>query len=348
MYIGFYNFYQQYNRNRMITDASSPIGDDVLYPMVKLCQFLQQQGHKVATLDMDAPEKFDAAVFFDHPTFLNPYLRKLRKMKDKKLYLILCENEANRPDNYWPRNHRDFDKVFTWNPQLVDNKKYFQCYYNVRVPENFRIDRSERKKFCVTIASQKYLPHRMELYTDRVGAVRWFERHHPDEFDLYGQLWDRRYFTGQLSRLNLLLIEPLYKRLGNPFKSPNFPSWRGAVPKKREVMQQYKFALVIENAVFPGYVSEKILDAFFAGCVPVYLGAPDVTDFIPAETFIDRRNFKNWEEAYAYMKGMPEKEYTQYLDAIENFVRGPAIKPFSAEGFIELVQKQIVEPNAKR
>ncbi|MGZ4964676.1 MAG: glycosyltransferase family 10 domain-containing protein, partial [Limisphaerales bacterium] len=74
----------------------------------------------------------------------------------------------------------------------------------------------------------------------------------------------------------------------------------------------------------------------------------DVTDFIPAETFIDRRNFKNWEEAYAYMKGMPEKEYTQYLDAIENFVRGPAIKPFSAEGFIELVQKQIVEPNAKR
>jgi alpha(1,3/1,4) fucosyltransferase len=110
-------------------------------------------------------------------------------------------------------------------------------------------------------------------------------------------------------------------------------------------MRQYKFALVIENAVFPGYVSEKILDAFFAGCIPVYLGAPDVTNFIPAETFIDRRKFKNWEDVYAYMKGMSAKEYTRYLDAIENFVRGPAIKPFSTEGFIELMQKQIVGPN---
>lgn len=342
MYIGFYNFYKQYNGNRMLTDPSSPIGDDLLYPLVQLGKFLRARGHQVATIDTDALEKFDKVVFFDHPTFLNPYLRKLRKMKDKKLYLYLAENEANRPDNYWPRNHRDFYRVFTWNPTLVDNKKYFQCYLNIRVPENFRIDRSEHKKFSVTIASQKYNPHPKELYTERVRSIRWFEQNHPDEFDLYGTEWDRRYIVGKLSRANLFL-QRFYRMTGDRFKSRHFPSWRGTVPKKRDVMRQYKFAFTYENAVFPGYVTEKIFDALFAGCVPIYLGAPDVTNFIPANTFIDRRNFKSYDDLYAYMKAMPEKEYAGYLEAIENFVRGPAIRPFSPEGLCELFLHDVVD-----
>lgn len=326
----------------MLTDPSSPIGDDLLYPVVQLGKFLRERGHQVATIDTDDLEKFDKVVFFDHPTFLNQYFRKLRRMKGKQLYLVLAENEANRPDNYWPRNHRDFTKVFTWNPQLVDNKKYFQCYHNFRIPENFRINPTEHKKFCVTIASQKYNPHPKELYTERVRVIRWFEKNHPDEFDLYGTEWDRRYVTGKLSRANLFL-QRFYRMTGDTFKSKTFPSWRGTVPKKREVMRQYKFAITYENAVFPGYLTEKIFDALFAGCVPVYLGAPDVTNLIPSNTFIDRRNFKTHEELYQYMKQMPEKEYTGYLEAIENFVRGPAIKPFSVEGLCDLVLHQVVE-----
>lgn len=348
MYIGFYNFYRQYNANRMFTDPSSPIGDDLMYPLVRLGEFLRSKGHKVATLDTDALENFDAAVFFDHPTFLNPYLRKLRRMKGKKLYLFLSENEANRPDNYWPRNHRDFDKVFTWNPQLVDNKKYFQCYWTTRVPENFRIGQEGRTKFCVTIASQKYNPHPKQLYTERVRSIRWFEKNHPDQFDLYGTEWDRRYVVGRLARANLFL-QRFYKLTGDTFKSHHFPSWRGTVRKKREVMQQYKFALTYENAVFPGYITEKMFDALFAGCVPVYLGAPDVTDYIPPSVFIDKRNFKTYEELYHYMASMPRKEYADYVTAIEKFVRGddtikPTIRPFTIDALCELVQHHIAQP----
>lgn len=325
----------------MFTDPSSPIGDDLSYPSVRLGEFLRSKGHKVATLDMDALENFDAAVFLDHPTFLNPYLRQLRKMKNKKLYLILSENEANRPDNYWPRNHRDFDKVFTWNPQLVDNKKYFQCHWTTRVPENFRISQEGRTKFCVTIASQKYNPHRSELYTERVRSIRWFEQNHPDQFDLYGTEWDRRYIVGRLARANLFL-QRFYKMTGERFKSHRFPSWRGTVKRKRDVMKQYKFAITYENAVFPGYITEKVFDALFAGCVPVYLGAPDVTNFIPANVFIDRRKFKSDGELYEHMKNMSEKEYAGYVAAIENFVRGDAIYPFTVEALCELVLNHIV------
>ena len=111
-------------------------------------------------------------------------------------------------------------------------------------------------------------------------------------------------------------------------------------------MRQYKFAMAYENAKFPGYVTEKIFDAFFAGCVPIYLGAPNVTDYIPAETFIDRRNFRDYGELYKFLTNMPEKDYRGYVRAIEEFVRGDRIKFFGAENLTGIVLKEIVGTNS--
>jgi hypothetical protein len=342
MYVGFYNFYRHYNANRMFEDPSSPIGDDLMYPFVFTGRRLRELGHKVATLDMDEPEKFDAAIFLDHPTALNPIFRKLRGMPGKKLYLFLFENPANRPDNYWRRNHAAFDKVFTWSPEWIDDRKYFQFWYPLKFPDQLKIDAGEKRKFCVTIASQKYNPHANEFYSERVRGIRWFEAHHPDEFDLYGTYWDRLFFTGGLSRLNLFL-QRFYKGFPNRFKTSRFPSHRGPVKSKNAVMRQYKFALAYENASFPGYVTEKMFDAWFAGCVPVYLGAPDITNYAPAETFIDKRQFGNYEELYSFLKTMPEKKYRNYLAAIEEFINGPRGRLYSAENFANTILRHVVE-----
>jgi alpha(1,3/1,4) fucosyltransferase len=342
MYVGFYNFYPHYNANRMFTDPSSPIGDDLMYPFVFTGQRLRQMGHQAATLDTDALEKFDAAVFLDHPTLLNPYFRKLRGMPHKKLYLFLFENPANRPDNYWRRNHQGFEKVFTWSTDWIDHRKYIRFWYPLKTPGQLKINPSEKTKFCVTIASQKYNPHPRQFYGERVNAIRWFEANHPEEFDLYGTYWDRAFFTGGLSRLNLVL-QKLYGKFPKAFRTRRFPSHRGTVASKNAVMRQYKFALAYENAGFGGYVTEKIFDAWFAGCVPVYLGAPNVTDYIPAETFIDRRQFGDYEQLYRFMKTMPDKQYRNYLAAIEEFVQGEKIKPFGAEHFADTIVRHIVQ-----
>jgi alpha(1,3/1,4) fucosyltransferase len=348
MYLGFWNFYNAYNGNRMFLDASSsPPGDDLSYGSAYLGQRLRALGHHVATLDMDKLENFDAAIFLDHPTAFNSHYRRLQRMPGKKLYLILAENEANRPDNYWPRNQGPFEKVFTWNPELVDNRKTFRIWHTVKIPSPFSINAAEKTKFCATISSQKYLCHPQNLYEERVAIIRWFEREHPGQFDLYGGRWDRLYFTGGLSRLNYLL-QPVYSRFPKRFKVRRFPLHRGTVPDKNAVMRQYKFAVVYENAVFPGYVSEKIFDAFFAGCVPIYLGAPDVTENIPAETFVDRRNFGSHEELYRFLTSMPEKDYLGYLQAIEDYVRGDRIQVFGAESITRILLKEVVEADAGR
>ena len=48
----------------------------------------------------------------------------------------------------------------------------------------------------------------------------------------------------------------------------------------------YRFALVMENDNAPGYITEKILNAFLAGCIPIYYGTEEVFDVFNKDAFI--------------------------------------------------------------
>ncbi len=73
----------------------------------------------------------------------------------------------------------------------------------------------------------------------------------------------------------------------------DLPSWRGLCGDKIAVASRYRYALVMENQRQPGYITEKLLDAVAAGCVPIYWGAPDISGLPGAEAIIpfDNENF---------------------------------------------------------
>jgi hypothetical protein len=52
------------------------------------------------------------------------------------------------------------------------------------------------------------------------------------------------------------------------------------------LFSRYRFSLVMENTDAPGYVSEKILDAFLAGSIPIYFGSRFVLDIFNPKAFI--------------------------------------------------------------
>jgi alpha-1,3-fucosyltransferase 10 len=60
---------------------------------------------------------------------------------------------------------------------------------------------------------------------------------------------------------------------------------------KLDTIARYHFCCAFENAISPGYVTEKIFDPLLAGTVPIYRGAPDVADFVPAGSYIDAADF---------------------------------------------------------
>jgi hypothetical protein len=70
---------------------------------------------------------------------------------------------------------------------------------------------------------------------------------------------------------------------------------------KLETIARYSFCLALENSIEPDYVTEKIFDAFAAGTVPIYLGAPNVAEFVPAHSYIDAGAFPSVRDLASYL-----------------------------------------------
>lgn len=323
----------------MFTDPSSPIGDNLMYPFFYLGQQLKKLGHRVATIDTDDIKKFDAIIYIEFPTFKNKYFRQLIKNNYQSLYLIILESPAIKPDSLAKENHKYFKKIFTWSDNFIDNQKYFKINYSHKIPGDIKFE-GRKNKLCALISSNKSIKHPAELYTERTRAIRWFEKNHPNDFDLYGKGWDKRYFYGNFLGFNLLRLNRL--KLLAKILGPHYPSWKGEVKSKKETYENYKFAICYENVKgFPGYITEKIFDCFLGGCVPIYLGAPNITRHVPADCFIDKGKFKTYEELYQYIKNMPDREYSAYLNAIKNFLGSDKAYPFTAEYLADILTREI-------
>jgi hypothetical protein len=108
---------------------------------------------------------------------------------------------------------------------------------------------------------------------------------------------------------------------------------------KLATISNYRFNLCLENCEYPGYLTEKIFDAMLAGTVPVYRGAPDVTDFVPKECFIEVRSCSDWDALWQRLAAMTQDEWERYRHAIEGFLASPAYRAFDeknvAQSFVE-------------
>ena len=103
-------------------------------------------------------------------------------------------------------------------------------------------------------------------------------------------------------------------------------------------LARYRFTLAFENAVDPGYVTEKFFDPLVAGSVPVYLGAPDIADFAPGEhCYIDASRFAGPTALAAHLTRLANDAaaYQQLLD----WKRQPLRNTFT-----DMVERACVHP----
>ena len=160
-----------------------------------------------------------------------------------------------------------------------------------------------------------------ELQTKRLEAIEFFGK--LNHTALFGHGWD------ELQRLPLKWQKRLKMILRNLHPEP--------CGDKIKTISNYKFAICFENVAYPGYVTEKIIDCFVAGTIPIYLGAPDVQDFIPKETFIDMRAFDSWERLNTYLDELKEEDALKMLSAGREFLNSREGKLHSNKGFAQFV-----------
>jgi alpha(1,3/1,4) fucosyltransferase len=84
------------------------------------------------------------------------------------------------------------------------------------------------------------------------------------------------------------------------------PGGGGGELRKLEFLKDYKFCISYENSSSPGYVTEKLLHAKAAGCIPIYWGDPKVERDFNTNGFIDARNIHTKEELIAAVKAIDE------------------------------------------
>jgi hypothetical protein len=332
----------------MFKQAVQVQGHDWTLAARLLAKALQSMGHQVDTLDMKPLSTFDKVFFSDYPTpwhrKSNRYLRALLRAGHQDINLMINEPTIVLPEGYDPKNHKPFRRVLTYKRDLCakDPSKYihFQLPLPWKPESKTEALPFAQRKLCCLIQSYMVLEKPTELYSERIRAARWFEANAPKDFDLMGTEWDRILLPGPLSFLNFAL-RAAYRRVWplTKIKFRRFPSFIGPnVKGKHRTLLDYRFCLAYENSEESDYISEKLFDCFYAGCVPVYQGAPNITDYIPASTFIDKRNF-TYEELHRYLSQMPEREYNGYLQAAEAYLRSPALRPFTPEGFVDVFTK---------
>ncbi|MCE5286504.1 MAG: glycosyltransferase [Pelosinus sp.] len=279
--------------------------DDCMKVYRLLHQYIEEAGAECHTLDVfqERNIKPDIVLFLEIPGVPLEFI--LGKWTNQVLkYVILYESQVILPRNWDTRMHTLFDKIFTWNDDYIDNKKYFKINFSTNFPETINQDISKKVNFCTLVAGNKFRGHPLELYSKRIEAIRWFEHYHPQDFSFYGIGWDEK----------------------------EYPSYKGAIQSKKQVLETYRFAICYENGQqINGYITEKILDCFAAGCVPIYWGAGNIEQHIPKECFIDKRDFSSYEDLYSYLKGMSDEVYQQYLYSIQAFLQSERIAAFTME-----------------
>ncbi|RLA80155.1 MAG: hypothetical protein DRG78_11535 [Epsilonproteobacteria bacterium] len=313
--------------------------DNLFEKNISLKEEYFKYNYNCSTNDINSIQDSLIVLYFDVPKIL-PLVDDISKS-----FLFVIENNLIRPDNHKKEVYKYFNKVFTLYDDMSDEINFFKINLSFLFPNSINKDLLIKEKLCTLISANKNSPVKNinELYSERKIAIRWFEKNYPNDFDLYGIGWDKYKFSGpKIIRVfnRIPLIGKYYAKL----TKQNFSSYQGMVDNKKDVMERYKFSICYENLKdVPGYITEKIFDSFFAGCVPIYWGANNITDYIPKDCFIDKRDFNSYEKLYEFMINMTDEDYLKYLVNIENYLNSDQSYPFS----VDYYAKKIVDVTLK-
>ena len=328
--------------------------DDCLEPMRQLNVLACQHDIELHTADVNTANNInpDFSLYVESVDFVTN--------RAQKNYLILYETPLTVPRNANVHYLNQFDVIFTWNKELLQNglqdpsgvsiskDRFVRMQYPNPIPQecvkDFKSSSYEQRPDLVClIGSNRHAnaADARELYSSRVKAIKWFEANTTNEFKLYGNGWSvPQKRQGTLGKLRYRLEKIIPFLVGKPV----FPSYQGPAPKKYSVLNKAKYCICFENARdIDGYITEKIFDCFFAGCIPIYWGDANISQVIPSQCFIDFRQFSSHDDLYRFIKAISPEQFLSYQNSARQFLMSNQFAPFSSRHFAEVIVQKIAQ-----
>jgi alpha(1,3/1,4) fucosyltransferase len=116
---------------------------------------------------------------------------------------------------------------------------------------------------------------------------------------------ERNLFFEKLSR---------YKKIDSAGKHLNNMGGK-RVADKMEFIKEYKFTMSFENASYPGYTTEKLVEPMAVNSIPIYWGNPMVANDFNSKSFINIHDYKTVDAAIERIIEIDNNDtlYKQYL-----------------------------------
>jgi hypothetical protein len=346
-------------RNELFNPESPHNFDDSLGAYIQLKRTLESHGVEVNTADylLEGSKRNKVNVYFSLGIVGN--YRALAGRDDVILSsFFTMEAPIVQPSAYFalPDISRRFRRIYCYStPQalarygcadLSFTKFHIPYTYDSVVPHLWANE--ERSLLCMVNANRLCRRTWQELYTERLRAVAYFAQF--DEIDLYGFDWDQppylvgeTWIPGTLRRMYRAaqLRFPVLGR--HRYSSAVKKTWRGETNKKYDMQSRYTFTICYENMMLDGWLNENIFDCLRVGTIPIFLGPPDILDYVPEECFIDKRQFETYADLRAYLHSLSRADIRRYKEHGREFLASDRFKPFTRGAFADLFIRALEE-----
>jgi len=314
---------------------------------------LNQRGILWAPFSFLLREKTQAGVFFECPKEDDQDLAWCRQNGIPTL-LVITENMFLQPHLSYEKIKPWFDKILTyWDLEVGGGRVEFLPYaldFARGIQFLSKLDDSPRTLLLGMIASWKKSSMPGDLYRKRnqlaIEAAKILRKEMAiwgpgwKHFDVFPHKWQRtiakrfRFFS------RLLFRWPTRNVKG---------SLLGEEEAKWQALANCEFCLCMENnCELSGYITEKIFKAFFAGCVPCYQGDPEVTRWIPADTFVSMEGIETGAELVRRLQSISKEEIRGYRERGRRFLESSQSRIFDSPAWVAKVSDAVESLLEKR
>lgn len=281
-------------------------------------------------------EDADALVLIDMDINL---LKYAHRSAVGKLPIIFVRSE---PIVVWPPNYNS--KAISLTSKLIDIGRHgVLSHADIPYPQKwhqnleFREFVSTRSEEVALINGNKLSFIKGEMYSCRRECI-----FNIPNLVLYGTGWDVSFMRKLLifvAEFRLAIMNRMWPRLSNSRSWLRKPTnWKGAPKSKLETLSRYKYTLVIENSM--DALTEKLFDALFARCIPVYVG-PAVDKFEIPESLVVQvePNLTSIKKGIEIAKAMDYEEWKTRVNTW--LLQNTVFDKWNAENAYDLIASEV-------
>ncbi len=320
--------YQNFYNNELFNLKSKLNRDNTLDPYVRLKSKVESLGHQIITADLffnlDTKTISNSSI---HYTSIGGSLyKKMMSLNHNNIHYdnyIIFEPPIVNNKSYLDINNLSniFNSIYTHNTNGFQSEKIKKLYWPQPNANLSNYDFSNRLN-RIALINSKHSPLLHKLYNlkyfgkSELYSYRLKSYLQNNFIDLYGGKWGKFFDIHSIWPAYLINFHSIKKR------------YFGPVGSKLDILKKYNFCLCIENQAINGYITEKIFDAFFSGSIPIYLGAPDINEYIPSNLFINIKDYHDVNHAIDYCLKMPQKDLVEYRKRIRQYLQSNHYKQY--------------------